>query len=72
MYFLGVLPYCSHVLLRETRILVLLTFLYAVEARHFKQCDEPHSKLHQPGAKKGYLTKCHKTPSRTKQLQILT
>jgi len=43
MYFLRVLPYFSHVLLRETRILVLLTFLYAVIARHFKQCDEPHS-----------------------------
>jgi hypothetical protein len=40
------------VLLRETRILVLLTFLYAVIARHFKQCDEPHSKPHQPGDKK--------------------
>jgi hypothetical protein len=72
MYFLGVLPYCSHVLLRETRILVLLTFLHAVNARHFKQSDEPHSKQHQQGAKKGYVMKCQKTQSRKMQLQIPT
>ena len=34
-YFLGVLPYSSQVLLCVTRTLILLTFLYAVNARHF-------------------------------------
>jgi hypothetical protein len=66
MYFLGALPYSSHVLLRVTRILNPLTFLYAVNVRHFKH--EPHSKLHQPGAKKGYVKKCQKIPLRTMQL----